>query len=269
MKYKAIVMDMDDTLLRSDHSISEENKQAIRSVQENGIKVILASGRPTFAMMDYAKELELDKYGSYILSYNGAVITDCSTDKTIFEQSLTKETAHELYDLSREHKVHIHTYVNDDIITETPNEYTEVEKVITGMKIKTIDDFKQAVQGNVIKVLMLEEPTYLKKVEASLKPKVLDKMNMTISKPFFLEFMDKGIDKGSSLARLLSEIDVKQEEVIAIGDSYNDLGMIKFAGMGICVANAPADMKEHADYITLSNEEHGVAKTIYDFILNN
>lgn len=266
MKYKLIVMDMDDTLLRDDHTISDENKKAIKKAQENGVKVILASGRPTFAIRDYAKQLELDKYGSYILSYNGAVITDCSTDQNIFERSLTKETAHKLYDLSREHNVHIHTYVNDDIVTEEANEYTEIERVITGMKVKTIDDFKQVVSGNVIKVLMLEEPEYLKKVEEKLKPKVADQLNMTISKPFFLEFMDKEVDKSTSLARLIDKINIKKEEVIAIGDSYNDLGMIKFAGLGVCVENAPEDIKTYADYVTASNMDHGVAKTIEKFV---
>lgn len=268
MTYKMVVMDMDDTLLREDHSISAKNREIIKEAQEAGVKIVLASGRPTFAMRDYAKELELDKYGSYILSYNGAIITDCTTGNAIFEKSLTKEVAHELYDLSKEHNVFIHTYVGDDIITEKNNEYTEIEKDITGMEIKTVEDFKNAVKGNVIKVLMLEDPAYLKSVEDKLKPSVLEKMNMTISKPFFLEFTDKGIDKSTSLERLINQLGIKKEEVIAIGDSYNDLGMIKFAGMGVCVDNAPADMKEHANYITESNMNDGVAKTIEKFIFN-
>lgn len=268
MRYKMLVMDMDDTLLRDDHTISEKNLEAIRKAQEKGVKVVLASGRPTFAMKEYAKQLELDKFNSHILSYNGAVITDCKSDTSIFEKSLSKEMAHRLYDLSKEHNVDIHTYLNDDIITEKSNQYTEVEANITGMKIRTIDDFKKAVKGNVIKVLMLENPEYLKKVEEKLKIKVKDTMNMTISKPFFLEFMDKGIDKSTSLERLINKFGIKKEEVIAMGDSYNDLGMIKFAGLGVCVENAPKDMKEQADYITKSNMDDGVAHIIEKFILD-
>ena len=262
-----VVMDMDDTLLRDDHTISKKNKMMIKEAQESGVKVVLASGRPTFAMRDYAKELELDKYSSYMLSYNGAVITDCKEDEAIFQKSLSKETAHELYELSKEHNVFIHTYLNDDIILEENNEYTDIEHNITGMDVKVVENFKEIVQEDVIKVLMLEEPTYLKEVAEKLKPLVLDKMNMTISKPFFLEFMDKGIDKSTSLERLINKLGIKQEEVIAIGDSYNDLGMIKYAGLGICVENAPDDMKIHADFITESCMDDGVAKVIEKFVL--
>lgn len=267
MGYKMIVMDMDDTLLRDDHTISEENKKAIKEAQEKGIKVVLASGRPTYAMKATAKELELDKYGSYVISFNGAVITDCKTNETVFEQSLTKETAHKLYDLSVEHNVYIHTYVSDEIITAKSNKYTDIENSITGMPVKTMEDFKKAVKGNVIKVLMLENPEYLKKVEETLKSKLSDTLNVTISKPFFLEFMDKGINKASGIERLINKLGIKREEVIAIGDSYNDLEMIQYAGLGVCVENAPEDIKKHAAHITVSNMEHGVAKTIQEFIL--
>lgn len=265
MKYKMIVMDMDDTLLRDDHTISNENKEAIKKAQEMGVKVVLASGRPSFAMKEIAKDLNTE----YMISYNGAVISNLIEDSIMFEKSLSMETAHELYEISKENNVYVHTYVNDDIITEKNNEYTEIEAKITGMEIKTIEDFKKAVQGNVIKVLMLEEPSYLKKVEEKLKPQILDKLNMVISKPYFLEFTEKNIDKASSIERLINKLGIKQEEVIAIGDSYNDLGMIKYAGLGVCVGNAPDDMKIHADYISKTNMEHGVAHTIEKFILNN
>lgn len=267
MDYKMIVLDMDDTLLRDDHSISTRTKEAIEKAQKQGVKVVLASGRPDYAMKETAKDLGLDEHGSYIVSYNGAIIIDCKTDEIIFERSLSKEIAHELYDFSKEHNVHLHTYWNDDIITEKNNEYTEIEANITGMEIKTIDDFKKAVKGNVIKVLMLEDPEYLKKVELKLKPQLKDKLNMTISKPFFLEFMDKGIDKGASLSRLIDRLGIKQEEVIAMGDSYNDLSMLKFAGLGVAMANSPDDIKSEVEYITDSNMEDGVAKVIEKFVL--
>jgi len=268
MEYKMIVLDMDDTLLRDDHTISDRTKIALDKVQQKGVKVVLASGRPAFAMKSTAKELGLDKYESYIVSFNGATITDCKTDETIFERSLSKDIAHLLYDYSKEHNVHIHTYLNDDIITEKNNKYTDIESDITGMEIITIDNFKKAVKGNVIKVLMLEDPEYLKKVESKLKPKLKDKLNMTISKPFFLEFMDKGIDKGTTLSRLIHKLDIKQEEVMAFGDSYNDLSMIEFAGLGVAMGNAPEDIKSKSDLVTDCNMSDGIAKVLERLILN-
>ncbi|BDU51618.1 Cof-type HAD-IIB family hydrolase [Haliovirga abyssi] len=267
MKYKMLVMDMDDTLLRKDHTISERTKKAIKETQEKGVKVVLASGRPDFAMKDYAKELELDKYKSYILSFNGARIIDCHKDEIIFEQSLKKEVAHELYEISKKENMFIHTYLSDDIITEQNNEYTEIEANITGMKIKTITDFKKSIKGNVIKVLMLEDPTYLKKVSEKLHPKLSDKLNMTISKPYFLEFMDKGIDKGETLKKLANKLNINIDEIIAVGDSFNDSTMIKTAGLGVAMGNAHEEIKEIADYITDTSMNDGVAKLIEKFIL--
>ncbi len=268
MKYKMVVMDMDDTLLRSDLSISERTKEAIEKAQKKGVKVVLASGRPTFAMKKQAKELKLDEYGSFILSYNGAIITNMKEDKEIFRKTLSKDRVHELIEMSKRHNAFIHTYLDDDIVTENKNEYTEVEAVITGMKIREVECLKSEVNRDVVKVLMLQEPNSLKKIEGNLKNEINDKMSMHISKPFFLEFMEKGIDKAAGVDMLAKNLNIKTEEIIAIGDSYNDLGMIKYAGLGICVANAPDDMKKYADYITDSNMEDGVAKAIEKFILS-
>lgn len=268
MKYKMVVMDMDDTLLREDRSLSQENREAIIEAQKKGVKIVLASGRPTYAMMGVAKELEMDLYDSHIISYNGAEIRECATNKTIFENSITKEIAHELFDISRENKVHIHTYVDDVIITSELNKYTDIEAEITGMPVSRVEDFKEKVKGNVIKVLMVENPEYLKEVESKLRPSMKDRLNMVISKPFFLEFMDKGIDKASALEKLINILGIKREEVIAMGDSYNDRGMVKFAGLGVFMGNAPDDLKQEADYIADTNMNDGVAKVIREFILN-
>lgn len=269
MNYKMVVMDMDDTLLKDDRTLSDENRVTIIEAQKRGIKVVLASGRPTYAMMGIAKELEMDKFDSHVISYNGAEIRECATNNTIFENSLTKEVAHELYDISRENNVHIHTYVDDVIITPALNKYTDIEAEITGMPMSRVENFKEKVKGNVIKVLMVEHPDYLKEVEKKLKPFVKDRLNMVISKPFFLEFMDKGIDKASALEKLINTLGIRREEIIAIGDSYNDRGMVNFAGLGVFMGNAPDDLKSDADYIADTNMNDGVAKVIKKFILNS
>ena len=116
MKYKMLVLDMDDTLLTDDHKISDENKEMLSKAQELGVYVVLASGRPTPAMTAYAKELQLDN--SFMISYNGAVITDLKEDKIIFEQTLSQEQIHELYDYSLKSKTHIITYVDGKIVSE-------------------------------------------------------------------------------------------------------------------------------------------------------
>ncbi|WP_088101969.1 Cof-type HAD-IIB family hydrolase [Halalkalibacter urbisdiaboli] len=266
MTYKMIVLDMDDTLLQDDHSISQRTIEALMSAQERGVKVVLASGRPSYAMHDYADQLKLADYGSYILSFNGAKIINCKTKEEIFGQSLPPETVHQLVDLSHQENVGIHTYVGDTIVTEKANEYSDVEAHLTGLPI-VIADLKEAVTEPVVKVLMLEAPEHLIPVEEKLKQQLGEELSIMRSKPFFLEFMPAGVSKGTSLAHLIEQLGITREEVIAMGDSYNDLEMIEFAGLGIAMGNAPDDIKEKADYVTDTNKNDGVAKAVEEFVL--
>ncbi|WP_176892628.1 MULTISPECIES: Cof-type HAD-IIB family hydrolase [Fusobacterium] len=266
MKYKMIVTDLDDTLLNSKKEVSPIDKEAIMKAQEAGVKFILASGRPTFAMKELAQELKLADYGSYILSFNGSIITDCSTGKNISEESLTKEDIHLMYDFSKKHKTHILTYINDEIVSETDSEYIDVEVNLTKMNHRKVEDFKKAVNRDAVKCMLLEEPSYLKKVEEELKKEYGDKYSIAISKPFFLEVTKLGIDKGTAVKKLADILGIKIEEVIAAGDSFNDLPMLKVAGTSVAVVNAQPEIKETVDFIVSSNDEGGMAELINKFI---
>jgi Cof subfamily protein (haloacid dehalogenase superfamily) len=267
MTYKMIVLDMDDTLLRDDHTISERTKKALMEAQKQGVKVILASGRPTYGMNQVAKELNLEEYGSFILSFNGAKIINMQTKEEHFSSTLPPEMVHRLYELSQTEGVGIHTYVGDWIITENEHPFTLKEGEITGLPIKKVDSFIEAVSEPVVKVLMVEDPEKLIKVEEKLKNEFADSLSIMRSKPYFLEFLEAGVTKGSSLNALIKTLGIKREEVIAIGDSYNDLAMIEFAGLGVAMGNAPDDIKEIADYVTDSNMNDGVAKVVEEFVL--
>ncbi|HFK1529286.1 MULTISPECIES: Cof-type HAD-IIB family hydrolase [Bacillus] len=267
MTYKMIVLDLDDTLLRDDHTISPRTKEALMTAQEQGVKVVLASGRPTFAMRTIAKELHLEEYGSFILSFNGAKIINCKTDEELFSSTLPPEIVHSLYDISKEENVWIHTYIGDDIITEKNNSYTEIEGQITGMPIVEVNNLKESVQQPVVKVLMVENPEHLQTVEAKLQKQLEGQLSVMRSKPFFLEFTEAGVTKGTSLNKLIQKLGIKREEVIAMGDSYNDQAMIEFAGLGVAMGNAPDDIKEIANYVTDTNMNDGVAKVVEKFVL--
>ncbi|AUM67181.1 Cof-type HAD-IIB family hydrolase [Brevibacillus laterosporus] len=266
--YRMIVLDLDDTLLQDDHTISTRTKIALMKAQEAGVKVVLASGRPTYAMTHIAEELELAKYGSFILSFNGAKIINWKTKEELFSSTLPVQNVHELYDISKKEQVGILSYDGDDIVAETVTAYTQKESEITGMNIKEVESFKQAITRPVVKVLMVDDPTKLAIVEKKLQKQLEGQLSVMRSKPFFLEFTEAGVDKGTSLHQLIHKLGIEQAEVIAIGDSYNDLAMINFAGLGVAMGNAPDDIKEIADYVTDTNMNHGVAKVVETFILN-
>ncbi|MNX95324.1 Sugar phosphatase YidA [compost metagenome] len=260
-----LVLDMDDTLLTDDHKISEENKEMLFKAQELGVYVVLASGRPTPAMTAYAKELKLDD--SYMISYNGAVITDLKEDKIIFEQTLSQQQIHELYDYSLKSKTHIITYVDDKIVSETDSEYIEVERTITGLEHDKVPSFKNKVKSSAIKCILLEEPSYLKEVEKDLKT-AMPHLSVCMSKPFFLEVAQNGIDKGASIKFLAEKLNILQSEIIAVGNAGNDLTMIEYAGLGVWVDNVTPELRDKGDVIVASNNDHGVAEVVRRFILN-
>jgi len=267
MSYKMIVLDLDDTLLRDDHSISVRTKDALMKAQELGVKVVLASGRPTFGMRHIAQELNLDHYGSFILSFNGGKIINCSTEEEMFSSTLSPEAIHKLYEVSVREGVFIHTYMGDEIISQDENPYTDIEANLTGLPIKIVPNFVNAVNEPVVKSLMVGPPEQLKEVERKLQTELADEFSIMRSKPYFLEFTEKGVTKGTSLDQLIRACGIKREEVIAIGDSYNDLSMIEFAGLGVAMGNAPDDIKEIANFVTESNINDGVAKVVEEFIL--
>lgn len=267
MTYKMIVLDLDDTLLRDDQTISPRTKQALMDAQEAGMKVVLASGRPTYGMRKIAEELRLKEYGSFILSFNGAKIINCQTNEELFSSTLSPETVHRLYDISQREGVGILTYVGDEIVTETAAPYAEIESGLTGMAVKEVDSFVEAVKEPVVKALMLKEAERLAEVEKKLQDELDGELSVMRSKPFFLEFTEVGVTKGTSLNHLIGELGIKREEVIAVGDSYNDLAMIEFAGLGVAMGNAPDDIKAKADYVTDTNMNDGVAKVVEKFML--
>ncbi|MGL4522994.1 MAG: Cof-type HAD-IIB family hydrolase [Bacilli bacterium] len=266
MTYSMIVLDMDDTLLTDDHTISTRTQNALIALQRKGKKVVLASGRPTYAMRDVAKQLQLDVYGSYILSYNGGIITDCRTNENIYSCPISAETAHLMHDVSKEEGVHVHTYIGDDIIAAAANEYTDVEARITGMRVFYPNDYKGAIKTPVVKTLLVGEPTKLKVVESTLQKRFQGELNIMLSKPYFLEVTHKDVDKGQSLARLASLLNIPQSEIIACGDSYNDASMIQWAGLGVAMGNANDDIKSMSNHVTLSNNEDGVAHVVEQFM---
>lgn len=267
MNYRMLVLDLDDTLLKDDRTVSELTRRRLLEAQQQGMIVVLASGRPTYAMQHLAKELCLAEYGGYFISFNGARITSCADQHILLSVDISHAQMCKLFDLAQEHGVYIQTYTEDHILVSKDNEYTQIEKEITGMDVIECADFKAEIPKTAVKAMMLEHPGRLKEVEKALRPVVENELYMTITKPFFLEFMNPAVDKGKSLVTLAQHLNVPMEQVIAVGDSYNDISMIKAAGLGVAMGNAVEAVKQAADYETADNEHDGVARVVERFFL--
>jgi HAD-superfamily hydrolase, subfamily IIB len=266
--YKMFITDIDGTLLNSDKILSQANKESLIKLQESGTTLVLASGRPTYGINPIAKELQMDRYDGYILSYNGSYIIRCRDNKILESFSLTKEDVHKMYDFAVEHNLDILTYLNGTVISNRRSEYVNTEVVLTKMAHLATNEFKRIIDEPCVKVILLGEPTHLKQVEKILKEKYSILYNIAISEPIFLEVFSKEASKGVSMLKLAQMLNIDSQEIIAIGDSFNDLEMLKLAGTSIAVENSSPEIKGLANHIGKSNDEDAVAHVINNFILD-
>ena len=264
--YRAIALDLDGTLTNHEKVVTPKTREALLQASAKGAVIILASGRPTYGIEPVAKCLELNKQGGYILSYNGGNIVNAKTGEKLFSQFLPDEVIPELYAYAKEHGHALLGYAGNEIITEMPDDqYVKEESRINKMNIRKVDNLFESLEPHPTKLLMTGDPTLMLKAEEELVEKLGDRMDIFRSAPFFLELVPKGIDKAKSLTRLLTKINLTPADLIAFGDGYNDLSMLKLAGMGVAMENAAPKVRAEADYVTLSNEEDGVAAALIHF----
>lgn len=266
LPYRAIALDLDGTLTNHDKVVTPKTSEALLQAEAEGVVIILASGRPTYGIEPVAECLELDKRGGYILSYNGGNIVNAKTGEKLFAQFLPDEVIPILYRYAKEKNHALLGYAGNEIITEMPDDqYVKEESRINKMNIRKVENLFEALEPHPTKLLMTGDPADMLKAENELSEILGDRMDIFRSAPFFLELVPKGIDKAKSLLRLLSKINLTPADMIAFGDGYNDLSMLKLAGMGVAMQNAAPEVRAEADYITLSNEEDGVAAALEHF----
>lgn len=271
MKYKLIVSDMDGTLLGDDHKITEENKQALIKLLENGIKIVPASGRIYDSAREHFDFLDIN---TPLIACNGAIIKETKTGKLIYKNSVPTDICLKVVDIFEKHNIYYQLYSENtmmckDINSEYRKKTQERLKNFFNKDINVYfnEDLKDEIAKHKILKLIAIDDNDMDKLEA-VKEELsnIDDIEMTSSWYNNIEVMHKGVNKGEALKALIQYLNVDREEVIAFGDNYNDLPMLEFAGMGVVMENASDSVKEKADYITSKNTESGVAKAIYDIL---
>ena len=259
---KLVAVDLDDTLLNNDIKISEENKKAIRECREQGIYFTFATGRMFRAAVDYAKEVNLDLP---LITYQGALVKTID-EKEIEHHVIEKEIAAEVIDFLRDYKMQLNVYMNDFLYVEQMNDfgcnYVSLSKV--GHKVTK---FPQGLVTEPTKILLAGDPAVLDIIQEKSMAIYGDRLTITKSKDHFLEFGNPKSKKSIALKALADSLGIKREEIMAVGDGMNDLDMLEFAGTGVAMENAAPQVKEIADHITDTNDNHGVAKAIRKFVL--
>lgn len=265
--YKLLALDMDGTLLKEDKTISKVTKKAIIAARKRGIKVVLATGRPLHGIKNYLEELDLLGEHDYAVTYNGAAIQKTLTGEMIAKKFMTLDDMKFLNKLRQKLGVDMHALTPEACITPRINKYSETESYWNEIPLYELDFDNLAPDTQVVKAILVEDPPILKEAAEKLPKELYDKYSIMLSAPFFLEFLDKTVNKGTGVKLLAEKLNIRQDEIICIGDAENDIHMIKFAGLGVAMGNAFDNVKNAADFITKTNEEDGVAHVIDKFIL--
>ena len=269
MKYKLLVLDIDGTLLNDEREISKRTLAALLKVQQMGVRIVLASGRPTYGLMPLAKTLELGNYGGFVLSYNGCQIIKAQNGEILFERRINPEMLPYLEKKARKNGFAIFTYHDDTLITDSPdNEYIKNEALLNNLKIIREDEFSTAIDFAPCKCMLVsDKEKALIGLEQHWEKRLAGTLDAFRSEPYFLEVVPCGVNKANTLGALLEHLGVTREEVIAVGDGVCDVTMLQLAGMGVAMGHSQDSVKVCADYVTASNEEDGVALAVEKLIL--
>lgn len=269
MKYKLLVLDVDGTLLNDAKEISKRTLAALLKIQQMGVRIVLASGRPTYGLLPLAKSLELGNYGGFILSYNGCQIINAQNGEILFERRINPEMLPYLEKKARKNGFAIFTYHDDTLITDSPdNEYIKNEALLNNLKIIKEDEFSTAIDFAPCKCMLVsDKEKALIGLEQHWEKRLAGTLDAFRSEPYFLEVVPCGVNKANTLGALLEHLGVTREEVIAVGDGVCDVTMLQLAGMGVAMGHSQDSVKVCADYVTASNEEDGVALAVEKLIL--
>jgi Cof subfamily protein (haloacid dehalogenase superfamily) len=265
---RLLALDLDDTLLRSDLTISYRTRNAIKRAEAAGVTVVLASGRVPAAIEQFSKLLGMSRRAGYLICNNGTMIQESHTGNIIDQVKLAAETALTAFDLADAEGFPVQIYEDDILYISRRNEFTEYDQKLTGLRQVVVENFRSMISKGCHKLLIPGDPVLLAPLENLIRAYLGDDITLFTSKPYFLEILPAHTDKGSALAKIAGFLGIKQEQTVAIGDSMNDEAMIRWAGTGVAMVNGDDRIKTIAACITQkTNDDDGVAEFIETQIL--
>jgi hypothetical protein len=262
MDYKLIAIDLDDTLLKNDLTISERARRAIKASISKGTLVTFATGRMYRSALPYALDLGLDLP---LITYQGALVK-YADGREVYHRPLDLNIAKEVINFVKPFGLHINAYIDDELYMEDATDWGKKYASIAKVPVHFMQ-LPRELKNDPTKILIIGESEELDQLALKLQKYFLEAINITKSKEHFLEISHPRATKGNALKELAESLNIKREQVMAIGDNMNDLDMIKYAGCGVAVGNAVEDLKNIADVVSKSNDDDGVAEVIENMVL--
>lgn len=260
---KLIAVDLDDTLLEADLSLSDECVDALRQAKERGVEVVLATGRMFCSALPFARRIGLD---GYVIAYNGALIRSVEGE-TFWHKPVPAAHALRLIDVARRADLRLNLYLDDTLVVDGIDERVEYYLSIARVQPKVVDDLAAVLrQGEPTKCLLVGDAEQVAELTPKLQAEFPD-LQIARSKPRFIEVTRRGIRKEVALAAVAEALGVAMEDVMAVGDGDNDATMLAWAGIGVAVANASTKAKEAAGYVASGSRGAGVCEAVRRFVL--
>ncbi len=260
LPYRLCAIDLDDTLLGADHQLSAENEAVIRDVVTKGVKVVLASGRMFASSLPTALKLNLD---TPIVCYNGAMVKHPVTKEVWHEDAVSEEVARDVMEYCREKKLQLNFYYDDILRSAANTEWLDLYLSRTSSPFQVMQDFYTKLRGLApTKLIIVDDPELILRLLPELTARYGDNLFVTRSNAEYLELLPPNANKGSALAKVAERYGITAEESMAFGDSWNDIPMLEWAGLGIAVSNAKKEVLAVAKKITGSNAENGVGSAL-------
>lgn len=263
MNYRLLALDIDGTIRNSQRCLTKKTREAILRVQDLGVCVAIATGRTAFAARETACELELDLRGGYLISGNGAQIHACANWELIHDQALPFGFAGGISRYCEARGLSLIGFEDERLLTNHPdNYYVRFECEQDGMVMTPTYDFSQYNHASMSKFIIAADEPVLLELEPEMQRMFGSEAAIFRSEPYFMEFVNPEVNKGAGVRNIMERIGCSAEEVVACGNAYNDISMLRIAGIGVAVANAPQGVKDSADFVTGSCDEDGVAVMI-------
>ncbi len=268
MNYKLLALDLDDTLLNEEFKISSRNKKALKEAASRGIGITIATGRMFRSSLPFARELGIELP---LITYHGALVKEASGEQKVFRQvAVPYDLAVEILRYGEAENYHFNIYLDDKLYVKEENENTRYYQWIASIPLETVGElavFLEQVQKEPTKLTVINREGRLEELQKILQGKYAHELSILQSRPYFLEITHRDATKGQALKFLAERENLSAGQVIAIGDSYNDIDMLQYAGMGVAMGNAPAAVQRAADIVARANTEDGVALFLEKYIL--
>ncbi len=262
--YKLVALDIDDTLLNVSRKLSAENKKAIQEVRAAGVFVILATGRFYAGMTNVCEQLELDN--TPVITMGGAQIQNYPSGELLYERTMPLELVEQCIQFAKDNKVYIQCYQDETFYYENVTSETHFYENRINCK-GTQRDFTSIRFNHTNKCVLIAEPFVIEKLIPIAKNTFGDKAQVMRSYSRILEIYPPDTNKGVALEWLAEGLGVRQEEVLAMGDSALDMPMIQYAGMGVAVSNAEQDLINISNYVAPHADSNAVAHVLRKYVL--